>query len=150
MSLPVKKHRIPLLLGKELDTQVKHYIEVVHEGGEVINTAITIPTATAIVRKADRNFLTENGGPITVMSNWAKSIPYMMNFVKRRESSTAKMTVASFKAVKEQFCPGCQCSSGNGLSLQMGPDRNQHCQRYQQWMLKDDNELRSWASAANT
>ena len=103
MSLPVKKHRIPLLLGKELDTQVKHYIEVVHEGGEVINTAITIPTATAIVRKADRNFLTENGGPITVMSNWAKSIPYMMNFVKRRESSTAKMTVASFKAVKEQF-----------------------------------------------
>ena len=100
--MPVKRG-IPLLLGKELDTQVKHYIQVVGEGGKVINTTITIPTATAIVRKADRNFLAENGGPIAVMSNWAKLIRYMMNFVKRRESSTAKMTVANFKAAKEQL-----------------------------------------------
>ena len=80
-----------MLLGKELDTQIKHYIPVVHKEVKVINTAITIPTATAIVRKADSNVLAENGGPITVMSNWAKSILYMMNFVKRRGSSTAKI-----------------------------------------------------------
>ena len=102
-SLPVKKRGRPLLLGEELDTEVKRYIQAVREGGGVINTAITMAAATAIVRKADRNLLAENGGPITITSNWAKSLLYRMNFVKRRGSSTAKMTVTNFEAVKEQF-----------------------------------------------
>lgn len=63
----------------------------------MINAAITMATAIAIVRKA------ENGGPITVTSNWAKSILYRMNFVERRGSSYAKITVANFEVVKEQF-----------------------------------------------
>ena len=102
-SLPVKKRGRPLLLGEELDTEVKRYIRAVREGGGVIDTAITMAAATAIVRKADRNLLAENGGPITITSNWAKSLLYWMNFVKRRGSSTAKMTVTNFEAVKEQF-----------------------------------------------
>ena len=57
--------------------------------------------ATAIMRKAYRNLLAENGGPITVTSNWEKSLLYRMNFVKRRGSYTAKMTVANFEVVKE-------------------------------------------------
>ena len=69
----------------------------------MINTAITMAVATAIVRKADKNFLSENGGPITITSNWAKLLLYRMNFVKRRGSSTAKMTVTNFEVVKEQF-----------------------------------------------
>lgn len=52
--------------------------------------------ATAIVRKSDRN-LAENGGPIMITSNWAKSLLYRMKFVKRRGSSTAKMTVENLK-----------------------------------------------------
>ena len=59
--------------------------------------------ATAIVRKADRNLLAENRGPITVMSNWAKSLLYRMNLVKRRGGSTAKMTEANFEAMKQQL-----------------------------------------------
>ena len=59
--------------------------------------------ATAIVQKADRNLLGENGGPITITNNWAKSFLYRMNFVKRRGSWTAKVTVVNFEAVKEQF-----------------------------------------------
>ena len=102
-SLPVKKRGRPLLLGEELDTEVKRYIRAVREGGGVINTAITMAAATAIVRKADRNLLAENGRSITITSNWAKSLLYRMNFVKRRGSSTAKMTVMNFEAVKEQF-----------------------------------------------
>ena len=102
-SLPVKKRGRPLLLGEELDTEVKHYIRAVHEGGGVINAAITMAAATAIVKKADRNLLAENRGPITIASNWAKSLLYRINFVKRRGSSTAKMTVTNFEAVKEQF-----------------------------------------------
>ena len=84
-------------LVKNWTLQVKHFILVVCEGGRVINAAITMATAIAIVRKA------ENGGPITVTSNWAKSILYRMNFVERRGSSYAKITVANFEVVKEQF-----------------------------------------------
>lgn len=53
--------------------------------------------------KSDRNLLSENGGPITITSNWAKSLLRRMNFVKRRGSSTAKMHVEHFEALKEQF-----------------------------------------------
>ena len=35
--------------------------------------------ATAIVRKADRNLLAENGEHITITTNWAKSLLYKIN-----------------------------------------------------------------------
>ena len=89
--LPVKKGGKPLLLGEKLDTQVKSYLRAVCEGGGVVTTAITMAAATAIVRKGDRNLLSENGGPITITKNWAKSLLRRMNFVKRRGSSTAKI-----------------------------------------------------------
>ena len=101
-SLPVKKRGRPLLLGEKLDSQVKSYIRAVREGG-VVTTSITVAAATAIIRKADRNLLAEHGGPITITKDWAKSLLFRMNFVKRRGSSTAKMAVANFEAVKEQF-----------------------------------------------
>ena len=91
-SLPIKKRGRPLLLGEKLDSEVKCYIQAVREGGAVITTAITMAAATAIVRKSDRNLLTENGGPITIASNWTKSLLSRMNFVKRRGTSTAKVT----------------------------------------------------------
>ena len=59
--------------------------------------------ATAIVRSSDRNLLSENEGPISITTNWAKSLLFRMNFVERRGISTAKMTVENFEAVKEQF-----------------------------------------------
>ena len=101
-SLPVKKRGRPLLLGEKLVSEVKCYIQAVREGGGVITTAITMAAATAIVRKSDRN-LAEYGGPITIASYWTKSFLSRMNFVKRRGSSTAKVTVTNFEAVKEQF-----------------------------------------------
>ena len=102
-ALPVKKLGRPLLLGENLDSQVKAYIQALREEGGVVTTSITMAAATAIVRKADRNLLGENGGPITITNNWAKSLLYRMNFVKRRGSSTAKLTVANFETLKEQF-----------------------------------------------
>ena len=102
-ALPVKKLGRPLLLGEKLDSQVKAYIQALREEGGVVTTSITMAAAMAIVRKADRNLLGENGGPITITNNWAKSLLYRMNFVKRRGSSTAKLTVANFETLKEQF-----------------------------------------------
>ena len=79
------------------------YIKAVREGGGVITTAITMAAATAIVRRADRNLLSENGGPIDITVNWAKSLLYRMGFVKRRGSTAMKMTVENFETIKEQF-----------------------------------------------
>lgn len=41
--------------------------------------------AIVIVRKADMNLLAENGGPIIVTRNWAKSLLYKMNLVTGEE-----------------------------------------------------------------
>ena len=84
-------------------TEVKHYLTAVRKGGGVITTAITMASATAIVRRADRNLLSENGGPIAITANWAKSLLYRMNFVKRRGSTAMKMTPEKFDNIKEQF-----------------------------------------------
>lgn len=81
-SLPVKKRGRPLLLGEKLDDEVKCYIRAVRERGGVITTSITMAAATAIVKRADRNLLAENGGPISITTNWAKSLLYRLNFVK--------------------------------------------------------------------
>ena len=102
-SLPITKRGRLLLLGEKLDSEVKSYIRAVREGGGVVTTAIMVAAATAIVRKIDRNLLAEHRGPITITKDWAKSLLFRINFVKRRGSSTAKMPVANFEAVKEQF-----------------------------------------------
>lgn len=78
--LTLKKTGRPLKLGEKLDGEVKHYIRAVREGGGVVTTAITMAAATAIVRRADRNLLSENGGPIDITVNWAKSLLYRMGF----------------------------------------------------------------------
>ena len=101
-SLPVKKRGKPLLLGEELGTAVKNYIKAVRDTGGIINTSITIAAATAIVRKMDRNLPSENGDPITITINWAKSLLYRL-VVKRRDSSTAKISVTNFEELKEQY-----------------------------------------------
>ena len=102
-SLSSKKRGRPLMLGEKLDKEVQYYLKAVREGGGVITTAITMASATAIVRRADRNLLSENGGPIYITVNWAKSLLYRMGFVKRRGSTAMKMTVSNFSCVKEQF-----------------------------------------------
>ncbi len=81
------------MLGESLDTEVKHYLKAVCKGGGVITTAITMASATAIVYvELIETSLARNGGPITITANWAKSLLYRMNFVKRRGSTTMKMT----------------------------------------------------------
>ena len=75
-SLCTKKRGRPLMLGEKLDKEVQYYLKAVREGGGVITTAITMASATAIVRRADRNLLSENGGPISIRVNWAKSLLY--------------------------------------------------------------------------
>uniref|UniRef100_A0A1X7UVR0 HTH CENPB-type domain-containing protein n=1 Tax=Amphimedon queenslandica TaxID=400682 RepID=A0A1X7UVR0_AMPQE len=102
-SLTGKKRGRPLLLCERLDADVQHYIHAVHDGGGIVTTRITAAAATAIVRKTDRNLLAGNGGPIVITTGWAKSLLYRLNFVKRRGSSAAKITVSNFEELKQQY-----------------------------------------------
>ena len=89
---------------EKLDTEVKLYIQAVWEAGGVITTSITIAAAMAIVQRADRQLLPEDGGdPITLTTNWVKSLLYKLNFVKRKGSSAAKIPVTNFQELKKQY-----------------------------------------------
>ena len=90
LSLPALKRGRPLLLGENLDRQVKSYISAVHEKQGIINTAITVACGEAIVKKTDKNLLRENGGPIELTKVWAKSLLQRLNFVKRKQQLLLK------------------------------------------------------------
>ena len=59
--------------------------------------------ASAVVRREDRNLHSANGGPIGITNTWAKLFLNRIGFVKRKASSSAKISIENFKAVKELF-----------------------------------------------
>ena len=103
LELPGKKRGRPLLMGKELDDQVKAYILALLENGAVIYSAIVIGCATGVVKKHDANLLKCNGGHIEFTKFWAVSFLERLGFVKRKASTKAKVSVADFEEKKIQF-----------------------------------------------
>ena len=105
LSLPRLERGKLLLLGENLDHQVKCYlyISAVREKQRIINTAITVACDEAIVKKVDKNLLSENGGSIKLKKVWAKSLLQRLNFVKRKATTSAKVEPSHFKELKEQF-----------------------------------------------
>ena len=89
-ELPTKKMGRPLLLGEEIDRQVKEYLKYLREQGSAVNTVIAIATAEGVVRSVDANLLACNGGGIHLTKAWARSLLNRMDMVKRRVSSKAK------------------------------------------------------------
>ena len=97
------KRGCPLLLGEEMDEQVRAYISELRANGCPINTAIVIATGQGIVKDYDSNLLSENGGHLCLTKDWAKYLLKRMNFVKRHSSSAAKVSVDNFDQLKSQF-----------------------------------------------
>ena len=91
------------MLDEELDKQVQAYLAELRSNGCPINTVIAIATARGIVKDADSNLLSENGGHINLTKDWAKYLLQRINYVKRHGSSTAKVAVENFVHVKAQF-----------------------------------------------
>ena len=56
-ALPDRKQGRPLLLGDELDTAVQAYVESIRKLGGVVNTAIVLGGAEAIIADRDRTLL---------------------------------------------------------------------------------------------
>ena len=96
-ELPVGRRGRPLLLGDELDKQVQRYVIDFRERSSVVNTAIVVACAEAIVKNKDSNLLSDNGGHIVLTNNEVKSILRCVGFVKRKVTTVAKVAVSNFE-----------------------------------------------------
>ena len=76
IELPEKKRGRPLLLGEDLEEQVKVFLHQVRGYGGVINAPIAFKLAASkgIVMAKDANMLSENGGSISLTKGWAKRL----------------------------------------------------------------------------
>jgi len=92
-KLPAVEKRWPLLLGQELDRQVRAYLIALCDAGGVINTSIAIAAAYEIVRRHDSNLLAVNGRNILLTKKWAQYLMERMGCVKRKATTKAKVTV---------------------------------------------------------
>ena len=90
-------------IGEKLNSAVEGYTRNVREAGGIVTSSIFAAAATPMARKDDVKLLTENGGPLSITTNWAMSLLYRMQFVKRRGSTNKKILVHDFEAIKTQF-----------------------------------------------
>ena len=102
-ELPSKKRGRPTLLSEDVERQLKAYLVALREKGGVVNTAITIASASGIVTKKDSNLLDINGGPICLSKPWAKSFLERIGFVKRKGTTKAQVAAADFEVLKHEF-----------------------------------------------
>ena len=92
-----------MLLGCELDDQVKSYIKDLRGKGGNVDTTVVIACAEAIVNRVDKKLLKDNGGPIDLSKTWAKSLLQRIGYVKRKATTSAKVEPSHFEELKEQY-----------------------------------------------
>ena len=102
-ELPQKRRGRPLLLGEELEDEVKFFIKVSREKGTIVNMHIVIATARGVVISHDANLLFENGGYTEITKSWAQRLLERMNLVKRKGTTAVKVLPSNFEKLKKQF-----------------------------------------------
>ena len=60
-----------MLIGEELDEQVRHYVTYLRERGCIVNTHVVIGVGEGIVMGQDPTLLARNGGGILLTKDWA-------------------------------------------------------------------------------
>ena len=68
--------RLLLLVGKELNQKVQHYLRAIYDSGWAVNTA-----DRGIIVKTNRTLLAEYGGHVVLIKDWAKSLFKRMKYV---------------------------------------------------------------------
>ena len=94
-ALPDRKQGRPLLLGDDMDTAVQAYVESIRKLGGVVNTAIVLGGAEAIIADRDRTLL----DTLAPGKDWAKSLLSRIGYVKRKATTKGKV------AVEPLLCP---------------------------------------------
>ena len=93
----------PLLLGEQLDSLVKEFISNLRAAGGVVNTTVVMGAAEGIVSYRDISKLSSHGGHINIVKSRAQSLLRHMGFVKRKCSTSGKISMARFEECKEIF-----------------------------------------------
>ena len=78
---------------------MKAYVEDIRKLGGVVNTAIVLGGAEAIIVNKDRTLV----DTLAPGKDWAKSLLSRMGFVKRKATIKAKVAVKDFEAIKTTF-----------------------------------------------
>ena len=91
-ELPTRKRGRPLLLGEELDRQVRTYLSDMRGRSCAVNTAVAIGVGLGIARKHG-SFITVSSDDFSLTKDWAKSLLLRMRLVKRRVSTKAKVNI---------------------------------------------------------
>ena len=102
-SLPPKKRRRPLLLLGGMDAQVQAYIRNARDRGCPVTSSVVIAAARGVVKKTNQMLLEDKGGPLSINKSWAKSFLCRMGFVKRKGTTTFKVTPDNFDSLKNAF-----------------------------------------------
>jgi len=74
-----------LLIGDELDEQLKLYVRELRARGAGIDTTVLIACGEAVVSRIDKKLLKVHGGPIDLSKSWAKSLLGRMGYSMLRE-----------------------------------------------------------------
>ena len=73
-ELPGKKRGWPLLLGEQLDKQVRDYILYLRSHGCIIYAHVVIAVSKGIIMGNDSNLLYSNGGSLALTKDWARNM----------------------------------------------------------------------------
>ena len=102
-ELETKPRGRPVHLGEQLDSLVKEFISYLRAAGGVVNTTVVRGTAEGIISYRDVSKLSSHGGHINIAKSWAQSLLRRMGFVKRKCSTSGKISMAHFDECKEIF-----------------------------------------------
>ena len=101
-ELPPKKRVRPLLLG-DLDSPVQDYIRMLHLFGGVVNARLVVAAARGLIIAINRFLIADYGAHLNPDKTWAKSLLRYVGFIKRKATTSARVAVQDFKAIKEGF-----------------------------------------------
>ena len=97
-ELPTKKRGKPLMIGEELDREVKNYLSEIRSRGGVVNVAIALGVGKGIVKNSSSHYK-----DVVPTKDWAKYLMTRMGLVKRRASTAAKTSIENFEEVRKLF-----------------------------------------------
>ena len=87
----------------EVDEVVQKNVRQMRLCDGVVNTTVIVAAAMGFMLEKNKSALSEYGGHIKINSSYAKSLLHRMRFVKRKGTSSAKITPSEFESVKTAF-----------------------------------------------
>lgn len=96
-----KKRGRPSTLSTEILDRLKLYLTELRKAGGTVNSAIVLAAAHGITQRADPTLLQD--GSLGLSKTWVKYFLKQNDFVKRKATTKAKVSVSNFNDLQQQF-----------------------------------------------